>query len=128
MEVQGFEQSVLNGKRKPFCLVDTRAPQDYAKGHILGALNLHSQEFFTETEEGHLVLKPKSERLKILQEADILPAEFQNNEIVAYGLTGLIAPRFLGAISEIAGDINIDHLSLYDGSWLEYLKLNKAGL
>lgn len=35
----------LRDTNSPFVIIDTRAPEVFAKGHILGALNIH--EFFT---------------------------------------------------------------------------------
>ena len=61
-DVSGFEFAARKGERLPFQLVDTRVPEEFAKGHISGALNIPFTKFFT-TIDGCKVMRPPTERL-----------------------------------------------------------------
>mmetsp|Transcript_29471 Transcript_29471/g.44704 ORF Transcript_29471/g.44704 Transcript_29471/m.44704 type:complete len:227 (-) Transcript_29471:36-716(-) len=117
-EMQAFEKSSIAGQPK-FHLLDARPQEDVDQGTVKGQRTFTFTKFF-DVDGDVITLKPKAERKKMLTEFKLTPEGAASKELVVMCRTGVTATVLLGALSDLYLEMGFSHLSLYDGSWLEF--------
>ena len=96
-------------------LLDVRTPDEFAKGHIPGAISFHWARLM-QKDNTH-AFKPFSETKAELEAAGITA----DKNIIAYCGTSREGSLLLFYLKHVAGFPNV---RLYEGAWKEYVWLN----
>ena len=90
-------------------IVDTRDPEEFAAGHLPGAVNLDWRELVDDETRG---LKPRDELESVLESAGIVPAR----RVVLYCNTA----RRISHTYVVLTHLGYDHVEFYEGSLTEW--------